>query len=99
MHKTKLPLLTWFWAIYLVARDKRGRSALSLANELDINYRTSARLLRKIREAMKQRDAGYKLSGLVEMDDAYFGGRKKGKDGRGTTKVKVAIALSTDDHG
>lgn len=48
---------------------------------------------------MKQRDANYQLSGLVEMDDAYFGGRKKGTDGRGTTKAKVAIALSTDDMG
>lgn len=99
MHKTKLPLLVWFWAIYLVAHDKRGRSALSLAQVLDLNYRTAWRLLHKIRSAMQQRDAHYKLAGLVEMDDAYFGAPKSGKDGRGTTKQGVAVALQTDADG
>jgi transposase-like protein len=53
MHKTKLPLLVWFWAIYLVAYDKRGRCALSLAQVLNLDYRTAWRLLHKIRCAMK----------------------------------------------
>lgn len=96
MHKTKLPLLTWFWAIYLVAHDKRGRSALALSIELELNYRTALRLLRKIRHAMKERDEQYMLSGLVEMDDAYFGSPRKGKAGRGTNKAKAVIALSKD---
>jgi transposase-like protein len=56
LHKSKLTLKTWFWAMYLVAHDKRGRSALSLSVVLDLNYRTAFRLLRKIREAMKERD-------------------------------------------
>jgi transposase-like protein len=99
MHKTKLPLLKWFWAIYLVVHDKRGRSALSLADLLEVNYRTAWRMLHKIRRAMSEQDANYQLSGFVEMDDAYFGSPKKGKDGRGTTKAKVAVALSTDEEG
>ena len=94
MHKTKLPLLVWFWAIYLVAHDKRGRSALSISQILNLNYRTSWRLLRKIRSAMSQRDAGYQLAGIVEMDDAFFGAPSPGPDGRGTTKAAVAVALS-----
>ena len=96
MHKTKLTLTTWFWAIYLVAHDKRGKSALSLSQILDLNYRTALRLLRKIRIAMKDRDSLYMLSGVVEMDDAYFGAPRKGKDGRGTDKSKAVIALSKD---
>lgn len=96
MHKTKLSLTTWFWAIYLVAQDKRGKSALSLSQILDLNYRTALRLLRKIRAAMKDRDSLYMLSGVVEMDDAYFGAPRKGKDGRGTDKSKTVIALSKD---
>ena len=99
MHKTKLPLLVWFWAIYLVAHDKRGRSALSLAQVLDLNYRTAWRLLHKIRRAMQERDAQYRLAGLVEMDDAYFGAPKSGTDGRGTTKQGVVVALQTDADG
>lgn len=70
MHKTKLPLLVWFWAIYLVAHDKRGRSALSVAQILNLNYRTSWRLLHKIRSSMSQRDTGYQLAGIVEMEIA-----------------------------
>lgn len=96
MHKTKLPLTTWFWAIYLVAHDKRGKSALSLSQILGLNYRTALRLMRKIRAAMKERDDLYMLSGVVEMDDAYFGAPRKGKDGRGTDKAKAVIALSKD---
>jgi len=96
MHKTKLPLTTWFWAMYLVAHDKRGKSALSLSQILNLNYRTAFRLMRKIREAMRARDDQYLLSGIVEMDDAYFGAPRKGKDGRGTTKEKAVIALSKD---
>jgi Zn ribbon nucleic-acid-binding protein len=96
MHKTKQPLTVWFWAIYLVAHDKRGKSALSLSQVLAIHYRTAWNMLRKIRAAMKDRDSGYLLSGVVEMDDAYFGAPRKGKDGRGTDKSKAVIALSKD---
>lgn len=99
MHKTKQPLLVWFWAIYLVAHDKRGRSALSLAQVLNLNYRTAWRLLHKIRSAMAERDGHYRLAGLVEMDDAYFGAPKSGTNGRGTTRQSVAIALQTDADG
>lgn len=96
LHKTKLSLTTWFWAMYLVAHDKRGKSALSLSQILNINYRTAWHMLRKIRAAMKERDSMYLLSGVVEMDDAYFGAPRKGKDGRGTSKSKAVIALSKD---
>jgi transposase-like protein len=96
MHKSKLPMTMCFWAIYLVAHDKRDKSALSLSHILGINYRTALRLLRKIREAMRERDENYLLSDVVEMDDAYFGVPSKGKDGRGTNRAKAVIALSKD---
>ncbi len=48
---------------------------------------------------MKERDANYKLSGMIEMDDAYFGSPRTGTDGRGTTKAKVSVALETDEKG
>jgi transposase-like protein len=96
MHQSKLSLMNWFWAIYLVTHDKRGHSALALSVKLRINYRSALLLIRKIREAMKQQDAHYMLSGLVEMDDGYFGAPKKGKAGRGTTKAKVVVALTKD---
>jgi len=99
MHRSKLDLRVWFWTIYLVSNDKRGRSALSISQLLELNYRTAWRLLHKIRHAMHERDANYQLAGFVEMDDAYFGAPEPNTDGRGTTKAKVAIALSTDEKG
>jgi transposase-like protein len=99
MNRSKLNLTVWFWTIYLVSNDKRGRSALAISQLLELNYRTAWRLLHKIRHAMSERDASYQLAGFVEMDDAYFGAPRPKTDGRGTTKAKVAIALSLNENG
>ena len=97
MHKTRTPLMVWFWTIFMVACDKRGHSALSISKELKISYWVAWTLLQKIRSAMAEQDSRYKLKGIVELDDAYFGGKDKGKKrGRGTTKSKVLVAVSTD---
>ncbi|KYP79915.1 hypothetical protein AYW79_04430 [Ferroacidibacillus organovorans] len=74
LHKTRTPLRIWFWALFLVAHDKRGISALALARELDVSYKTAWLMLHKIRYAMGSRDEQYVLSGIVEMDETYFGG-------------------------
>jgi hypothetical protein len=95
-HKTRTPLYVWFWAIFLVSCDKRGHSALSLSNEMDVSYWVAWTMLQKIRKAMGQQDEKYRLKGLIELDEAYFGGEKKGgKRGRGTTNAKVLVAVST----
>ena len=100
MHGSHLPLKTWFWAIYLVASDKRGYSAAQLSRQLKLPYATAWFLLHRIRDAMGQRDAQYLLSGLVEMDDTYFGGPASGgKRGRGTKKAKAMVAVSKDEKG
>jgi transposase-like protein len=47
---------------------------------------------------MAERDANYKLAGLIEMDDTYFGAPKPGKRGRGAAgKAKVVVAMETPD--
>jgi transposase-like protein len=100
MDKTHLKLTIWFWAIYLVAKDKRGCSAMQLSRELKLPYNTAWFLLHRIRQAMTKRDEQYILSSIVEMDDTYFGKpRKGGKRGRGTTKPKVLVALSKNNEG
>lgn len=73
MHRTHLPLTVWFWAMYLVARDKRGISATQLSRELEIAYSSAWYLLQRLRSAMGKRDQKYILSGTIELDDAYFG--------------------------
>jgi transposase-like protein len=100
MDRSHLPLTIWVWAIFLVAHDKRGISATQLSRVLNLPYNTSWFLLHRIRHAMAERDSLYKLAGIVELDDTFFGApRKGGKRGRGTTKTKVIVALSKDEKG
>jgi len=100
MDRSHLSLKKWIWAIYLVARDKRGYSAMQLSRVLNLPYSTAWFLLHRIRHAMAERDSIYMLTGIVELDDTYFGRPKKGgKRGRGTTKTKVVVAVSKDDKG
>ena len=100
MEGTHIKLQKWFWAIYLVATDKRGISAKALQGQLRVTYKTAWFLLHRIREAMGKREEKYTLSGIIEFDDAYFGGTKPGgKRGRGTDKSKVLAAVSKDSAG
>jgi len=78
-HKTRTPLYVWFGVIFLVAKDKRGISALSISKEFPVSYPTAWTMLHKIRKAMSDRDANYQLSGIIEVDEGYFGASTKGK--------------------
>ena len=103
MHRSHLPLTKWFWAIYLVACDKRGISALAMAGKIEVCYETAWNMLRRIRAAMEMRDEHYVLQGIVEFDDSYFGAGKKGnnpgKDGRARGNQAVFVAVSKDEKG
>lgn len=100
LQRTHLPLTKWFLALYLVSQDKRGISAVQLQQTLGVTYKTAWYMLFRIRDAMSQRDSQYKLNGVVEFDDAFFGGPTVGKKrGRGTEKHKVFVALSLDSKG
>jgi transposase-like protein len=97
-HRTRTPLRQWFWAIFLVARDKRGHSALQLAKELDISYERAWLMMHKIRAAMAYRDIQYTLNGTVEMDEAYYGAPDPGRRGRSTRRTKAIVAVSVTDN-
>jgi transposase-like protein len=92
-HRTRTPLRQWFWAIFLVAKDKRGHSALQLSKELNIPYARAWLMIHKIRSAMAHRDLQYKLDGIVEMDETYFGSPDRGKRGRSTRRTKAIVAV------
>jgi len=101
MHRTRTPLVKWFWGIYLLSTDKRGYSALALSRKLNIGIKCAWMMLHKIRKAMEARDAEYQLAGLIQVDDAFFnGGVKKGGDkrGRGTSKVPVLVMAATHNE-
>lgn len=68
-----------FLVFYLVCVDRRGISATQLSFQLEVTYKTA--MLKGIRVAMGQRDSKYKLSGIMEFDDAYFDGPTIGENG------------------
>ena len=76
---TKIPILTWLRAIFLVVQDKRGVSATRLRRQLKLrSHDTAWRLLHRIREALRQRDEMYKLSGIPERNTEIIGTRRSG---------------------
>lgn len=98
---TKLPLTTWLLALYLLSQSKTNLAALELMRHLGVCYRTAWRIKHKLMQAMSERDAGRRLGGLVQVDDAYLGGeRNGGKAGRGSeNKRPFVIGVSTDEAG
>lgn len=100
-ESTKLPLATWFLAIYLITQDKKGVSAMALHRQLGISYNAAWRLKHKLMQVMLERDQDYTLSGFIELDDAYLGGeRSGGKPGRGAEgKTPFVAAVETTEQG
>jgi len=99
-HKTRVPLLKWFMLIHRMASSKTGVSINEMKRELEIkDYKTVWVMAHKIRKAMADRDARYSLSGLVELDESFFGPAGSGKRGRGAEKKQlVIIAVSGWKH-
>ena len=72
-HDSHLPLPKWFAATYLMCESRKGISANQIKRMLGISYKTSWYLCHRIRAAMNE--AQHKLSGVVEIDETYIGGK------------------------
>lgn len=94
---TKKPLQLWFKAVWHITNQKYGANALGLQRILGIgSYRTAWSWLHKLRQAMV-RPGRDRLSGLVEIDETFIGGKRTGKRGRGSSgKELVMIAAQKD---
>lgn len=100
-HASKLPLTTWFLAMYLLTQNKNGVSIMELSRQLGISDKTAWRMKHKLMQVMYERDSAKKLTGLVVMDDAYIGGEQEGgKRGRGSeNKTPFVAAVQINDEG
>ena len=98
---TKLPLRTWFRAMYHLTQSKQGISSIELGRRLGVRQTTAWMLKHKIQQAMMERDGRKRLKGRVEIDDAVLGGeRSGGKRGRGAPgKTPFVAAVETTDDG
>ena len=97
---SKLPLALWFRAMWQVASQKNGVSALGLQRVLGLgNYKTAWALLHKLRRAMV-RPGRDRLSGVVEVDEAYWGAEESGVRGRQSVrKALIIVAAQADGKG
>jgi len=97
-ENTKLPLTTWFLAIYHLTQSKGGISSIELGRRLGVKQPTAWLMKHKLMRAMAGREAQKpKLAGRIELDDTYLGGeRSGGKRGRGAAgKTPVVAAVET----
>jgi transposase-like protein len=91
-HDSHLPLWKWFLATYLMVESKKGMSANQLKRTLGISYKTAWYLCHRIRWAMGEVQPE-KLTGTVEVDETYIGGKGRGPNAwRDKTMVLGAIA-------
>ena len=96
VHATKLPLTSWFLAMWLLATAKTGISSVELGRRLGIKQTNAWALKQKIMAVMAGREGAKRLDGRVEMDDAYRGGQRAGRRGRGAAgKQPFVAAVST----
>jgi transposase-like protein len=104
-HDSHLPLTKWFAAIYLMSESRKGISANQLKRTIGVSYKTAWYLCHRIRAAVADADTSL-LSGIVEVDETYIGGKAKNMhakeraekiQGRGT--VNKAMVLGAIQRG
>lgn len=99
-HKSSTPLTTWFYAIYLMASTRCGISAKQIERETGVTYKTAWRMFKQIRTMLAE--GTDPLSGRVEVDETYIGGkpRKANMEGRGRgPKGKAVVVGAVERDG
>ena len=101
-HKTRVPLLKWYWLIYHMAMAKVVVSVFEMQRLLGVGcYETAWLMAHKVRSAMTVRDERYSLAGLVEMDETFFGpaGTTRGRGSERKSVVLCAVSLYRNHKG
>jgi transposase len=88
------PLQTWFYAIYLFIVTRHGVSGKELQRALGVTYKTAWRMGQQIRKLMGSADEFEILKGHVELDEAYVGGHRPGKRGRGAEGKTIVMGMA-----
>jgi transposase-like protein len=90
-EKSSTSLHLWFYALYLMSSTRCGISAKQLERELGVTYKTAWRMFHLIRNQLMTQD-DEPLSGEVEMDEMYVGGKPRNKDRREFAKAGLSQA-------
>lgn len=78
-----IPLHKWLLAIHLLCASKKGMPAHQLHRMLPVTYKTAWFMAHRIRHMMSQPSFKQKLTGIIESDETYVGGKRKNQGGRG----------------
>jgi transposase-like protein len=97
---SKIPFSKWLMAIHLMTSSKKGVSSHQIKRELGVTIKTAWFITHRVREAMKLEPFPTMLSGVVECDETYVGGKPRipgeSKRGRGTAKKPVMVLVQRD---
>ena len=83
---THLPLQKWFCAIALIVNAKKSLSSCQLARDLNLNQKSAWYMQQRIRAEMATKQGRIKLTGLIEADETYIGGRPRKRNKRSDDK-------------
>ena len=75
--RSHIPLHKWVYAMYLLVTARKGISSLQLAKEIGVSQKSAWFMLQRLREACSSPDNIGKLKGIIEIDEAFFGGKEK----------------------
>ncbi len=99
-HRSHVPLQKWFYALYLFTTTRHGVPAKELQRQLGVSYPTAFRMAHKVRDYMGALDGEPPLTGHVEVDETYVGGKRpkvKGFTGRGARGKTVVFGILERD--
>ena len=99
-ERSKVPLHKWVYAMYLLVTARKGISSMQLAKEIGVTQKTAWFILGRLREACSAPDSIDKLRGIIEVDEAFFGGKeankhesKKLRAGRGSVGKTAVLGM------
>ena len=97
-EKSRTPLQLWFFAIYLFTTTRNGVSAKELQRQLGVTYKCAWRMGHEIRKHMADVDGDSSLSGHIEIDETYIGGKdnQTGRPGKDSNKMAVIGMVQRD---
>jgi transposase-like protein len=104
---SKIPLQKWFAAIYLITSHKKGISSLQLHRDIGVTQKTAWYMLHRVRHSLGIHASAIKLSGVVEADETFIGGKeafkhesKKTPQSQGrSVKTKIPVAGAVERGG
>ncbi|MAE45153.1 MAG: IS1595 family transposase [Magnetovibrio sp.] len=94
---SRTSLQLWFYAIFLFVTTRHGVSGKELQRQLGVTYKCAWRMGHQIRDLMSNTDGFAMLQGHVELDEAYVGGRRPGKRGRGAAGKTIVFGMKERD--